>query len=107
VKLLMTTSSNRLAVAKAIPTARELGYAGLEVAEWFAYFAKAGTAAPVIDEWNRLVRTVPDDGNLKGGLTQLGLDVESSTPQEVAARVVSHQKAWKARMESVGMQPIN
>jgi len=107
VKLLMTTSSKRLAVAKGIPTARELGYAGLEVVEWFAYFAKAGTAAPVIDEWNRLVRAVLDDGNLKGELTQLGLDVETSTPQEVAARVVSHQKEWKARMESVGMRPIN
>ncbi len=107
VKLLMTTSSTRLAVAKGIPTARELGYPGLEVVEWFAFFAKAGTAAPLIDEWNRQVRTVLDDRNLKGELVQLGLDVESSTPQEVTARVVSHQKAWKARMESVGMQPIN
>ena len=107
VKLLMTTGSKRLAVAKEIPTARELGYSGLEVVEWFTYYANAGTAAPLIDEWNRLVRTVLDDGNLKGELTQLGLDVESSTPQEVAARVVSHQKEWKARMQSVGMQPIN
>jgi len=107
VKLLMTTSSTRLAVAKGIPTARELGYPDLEVVEWFAYFAKAGTAAAVIDEWNRQVRTVLDDGNLRGELTQLGLDVETSTPQEVAARVVSHQKAWKARMQSVGMQPID
>jgi tripartite-type tricarboxylate transporter receptor subunit TctC len=107
VKLLMTTSSTRLAVAKEIPTARELGYPGLEVVEWFAFFAKAGTAAPLIDEWNRQVRTVLDDRNLKGEFVQLGLDVESSTPQEVTARVVSHQKAWKARMESVGMQPIN
>ena len=94
VKLLMTTSSKRLAVAKAIPTARELGYPGLEVVEWFAYFAKAGTAAPadrrMEPPWSR---TVLDDGNLKGELTQLGLDVEASTPQEVAARVVSHQKA--------------
>ena len=94
-------------MATAIPTARELGYPGLEVVEWFAYFAKAGTAATVIDEWNRLVRTVLEDGNLKGELTQLGLDVETSTPEELAARVVSHQKEWKARMQSVGMRPIN
>ncbi|WP_428666733.1 hypothetical protein [Reyranella sp.] len=85
----------------------ELGYPSLEVVEWFAYFAKTGTAAPAIDEWNRQVRTVLNDGNLREELTQLGLDVESSTPQEVAARVVSHQKEWKARMQSVGMQPIN
>jgi tripartite-type tricarboxylate transporter receptor subunit TctC len=106
-KLLMTTGNKRLAVAKEIPTARELGYACLEVIEWFAYFAKAGTAAPLVDEWNRLVRTVLDDGNLKGELAQLGLDVETSTPQELTVRVVNHQKEWKARMQSVGMQPIN
>jgi tripartite-type tricarboxylate transporter receptor subunit TctC len=107
VKLLMTTSSKRLAVANGIPTARELGYPGLEVVEWFAYFAKAGTAAPVLDEWNRQIRAVLDDANLIGELTQLGLEIETSTPQDVAARVVNHQKAWKARMESVGIQPIN
>jgi tripartite-type tricarboxylate transporter receptor subunit TctC len=107
VKLLMTTSSTRLDVAKGIPTARELGYPGLEVVEWFAFFAKAGTAPPAIDEWNRQLRNVLDDSNLQGELAQLGLAVESSTPQEVVARVISHQKEWKARMQSVGMQPIN
>lgn len=107
IKLLMTTSGTRLAVAKGIPTARELGYRGLEVVEWFAYFAKAGTPAPMLEEWNRLIRTVLDDDNLKGELAQLGLDVESSTPQQVAARVISHQTEWKARMRAVGMQPLN
>jgi tripartite-type tricarboxylate transporter receptor subunit TctC len=107
VKLLITTGSKRRAVAKGIPTARELGYASLEVVVGFACYAKAGTAAPVIDEWNRQLRTVLDDGNLKRELVQLGLDVETSTPQEVTARVISHQKEWKARMQSIGMQPIN
>jgi len=107
VKLLMTTSNKRLDVAKGIPTARELGYPGLEVVEWFAFFAKAGTAPPLIEEWNRQLGQVLDDRNLRAELAQLGLDTETSTPQEVAARVVSHQKEWKARMQSVGMQPLN
>lgn len=106
-KLLMTTGDKRLAVAKDIPTARELGYDGLEVIEWFAYFARAGTPAPLIAAWNNQIRNVLDDRNLQGELTQLGLDVESSTPQEVTARIVSHQKAWKARMEAVGMTPVD
>ncbi|CAN5643875.1 tripartite tricarboxylate transporter substrate binding protein [soil metagenome] len=106
-KLLMTTGDKRLAVAKDIPTARELGYGGLEVVEWFAYFARAGTAASLIAAWNNQIRTVLDDRNLQGELAQIGLDVESSTPQEVTARIISHQKAWKARMEAVGMRPVN
>jgi tripartite-type tricarboxylate transporter receptor subunit TctC len=106
-RLLMTTGDKRLAVAKEIPTARELGFGALEVIEWFAYFARAGTAAPLIAAWNNQIRTVLEDRNLQGELAQLGLDVESSTPQEVTARIVAHQKAWKARMESVGLKTVN
>lgn len=107
IKLLMTTGDKRLAVARDIPTARELGYGALEVVEWFAYFARAGTAEPLIDAWNKQIRTVLDDRNLQGELAQLGLDVESSTPQEAVARIIGHRRAWKARMEAVGMSPVN
>jgi tripartite-type tricarboxylate transporter receptor subunit TctC len=106
-KLLMTTGDKRLAVAKDIPTARELGYGGLEVVEWFAFFARAGTAAPLIDEWNRHLHTVLDDRGLIDEIAQFGMAVETSTPQETAARVAAHLKAWKARMEAVGMRPVN
>jgi tripartite-type tricarboxylate transporter receptor subunit TctC len=105
-KLLMTTGAKRMAVAKEIPTARELGYPGLEVEEWFAYFVKAGTSTAIINAWNDQVRFVLEDRVLRSELEQIGLDVQTSTPQEVTARVIEHQKAWKTRMVSVGMQPV-
>jgi len=106
-KLLMTTGDKRLAVAKEIPTTRELGYGGLEVVEWFAFFVRAGTAAPLIAAWNNQIGAILEDRNIQGELAQLGLEVQSSTPQEVTARIISHQKAWKARMEAVGMRSVN
>jgi tripartite-type tricarboxylate transporter receptor subunit TctC len=105
-KLLMTTSAKRLTVAKEIPTARELGYPDLEMDEWFAFFAKAGTAQKTIDAWNDQITFVLSDRGLQAELTQIGLDVETSTPQAVIARIQEHQKAWKARMLSVGMKPV-
>jgi tripartite-type tricarboxylate transporter receptor subunit TctC len=105
-KLLMTTGAKRLAAGKEIPTARELGYAGLELEEWFAFFAKAGTAQKTIDAWNDQIRFVLDDRGLQNELVQLGLDIETSKPQAVVARVQEHQKAWKARMQAVGMQTV-
>jgi tripartite-type tricarboxylate transporter receptor subunit TctC len=107
VKLLMTTASKRMSVAKEIPTARELGFASLEVEEWFGFFVRAGTPQPVIDEWNHQIRAVLADRSIQGELEQIGLEVQSSTPAEMAARVAAHQKDWKARMRSVGMTPIN
>jgi tripartite-type tricarboxylate transporter receptor subunit TctC len=106
VRLLMTTGAKRLAVAKEIPTARELGYPGLEIEEWFAYFVKAGTAAKIIDAWNDQIRFVLEERGLRAEVQQIGLDVQTSTPQEVTTRIIEHQKAWKARMLSVGIEPV-
>ena len=106
IKLLMTTGPKRLAAGKEIPTARELGYAGLEVDEWFAFFVKAGTAQSTIDAWNEQIRFVLDDRVLQSELVQLGLEVQTSTPQAVVTRVREHQKAWKQRMLSIGIEPL-
>lgn len=66
------------------------------------------TAADAADRrMEPLVRAVLGDANLGSELVQPGLDVGTSTPQEGAARVAGHRKEWKARLESVGMRPIN
>jgi tripartite-type tricarboxylate transporter receptor subunit TctC len=40
-------------------------------------------------------------------LQQMGLTVETSTPAEMAARLASDFKEWKAVHDSLGMKPIN
>jgi tripartite-type tricarboxylate transporter receptor subunit TctC len=105
-RLLMTTSPKRLSAAPEVPTARELGYPGLEGLEWFAFFAPAKTPAPLITEWNSQIRAVFTEGELKARLTQLGMTSETSTPEEAAARVVDHLGLWKDRMFDVGMRTI-
>lgn len=106
-RLVMTTSRKRLKVAPDIPTARELGLKKLEVVEWFAFFARAGTPEPVIDEWSRQIGAVLADPDLAAELAQMGMEAETSTPQETRERIASHLKEWNARMVAVGMSPVN
>jgi len=106
-RLLMTTAPQRLETLPHVPTVRELGYAGLEDLEWFAFFASAKTPAPLIDEWNRQITAVLTDQAQIVELAQFGMKAQTSTPQETAARVVSHLKLWKENMLGVGMQPTN
>ena len=106
-KLLMTTGAKRLTVAGDIPTARELGFAGLEVTEWFGFFVNTATPPPLIDEWNRHIGAVLADPNLVGSLAQIGMDAGSSTPQEARDRLAVHLKEWRARMRAVGITPSN
>jgi tripartite-type tricarboxylate transporter receptor subunit TctC len=106
-KLLMTTGSKRLGVAKDIPTARELGFAALEVDEWFGFFVSTATPEPLVAEWNRHISAVLSDPNLVGSLAQLGMEAASSTPQEARDRLARHLKEWRARMIAVGITPGN
>ena len=107
IKLLTTTGPKRLAVAKDIPTIRELGFPGLEVTEWFGFFATPGTPEPLVAEWNRHISAVLADPNLAGSLAQVGMEAGSSTPQEARDHLARHLKEWRARMRAVGIQPSN
>jgi tripartite-type tricarboxylate transporter receptor subunit TctC len=106
VRLLMTTSPRRLAVAPDVPTARELGYPGLEDLEWFAFYASAKTPAPLIAEWNHQIRAALGDGDLVSRLAQSGLTVETTSPQQTSKRLTSHLAVWKKNMIDVGLKPI-
>jgi tripartite-type tricarboxylate transporter receptor subunit TctC len=106
VRILLTTGPLRITVAPDIPTARELGMPGLEIVEWYGFFARAGTPQPLIDEWNRQIVAVLNDPVLAGELGQMGLGIVSSTPQQLAERLQSHLAQWRARMISVGITPV-
>jgi tripartite-type tricarboxylate transporter receptor subunit TctC len=106
VRMLVVTSPRRLAVASDVPTARELGVVGLDTLEWYAFFAHAGTPPKLIAEWNRQLDLALHDGAVPDDLAQLGMQVETSTPQELAERVTSHLKEWSARMIALGMKPV-
>lgn len=106
VRILMTTGAKRLQVANDIPTASELGYPKLDMREWFAFFAPPATPAPIIAEWNRRLSLAIGDAAVGDALRPLGLELETSTPTELAARVASHQMEWEKRMKTAGMEPV-
>ena len=81
-KLLLTSGHQRSRIAPDVPTAGELGYPDLEMTEWFGFFAACTTPAPLIAEWNRHVCAVLADREARAELIPLGLEVETSTPEE-------------------------
>jgi tripartite-type tricarboxylate transporter receptor subunit TctC len=106
-RMLACSGPQRLAVANDVPTVAELGYPGMLMIEWYGMFARAGTPAPLIDAWNNELAGVLADREIAAELAQLGVDVDPSTPQQCAARLVAHLARWREVLESFGIQPIN
>jgi tripartite-type tricarboxylate transporter receptor subunit TctC len=105
-RFLMASGRKRVSLSRDVPIAGELGHPDLELDEWYGFFAASITPAAIVTEWNRQLRAVLAEQEIVAALAQLGLDVESSTQQQAAARFAAHLAAWKARKESFGAEPV-
>jgi len=92
-RILMVTGTRRLSAAPNIPVARELGYPSLDMEEWFAFFASPDTPAPLLAQLNRRLRSVIDDQEVVELLKPLGLEVETSEPDELVKLIEAHRRS--------------
>ena len=106
-KMLMISADKRLAIAPQVPTVAELGYPKLVQTNWYAFFAPPGMQAPLVAAWTAELRAVLQSREVSEQLQQLGLKVETSTPTEMAERLASDFKEWKAALDLLGVKPAN
>lgn len=103
VRIVLLTGDKRTAAARTLPTAADLKLEGLELREWYAVFTSAKAPLAAVDAWNRQIRGLIEDSGPRVELTQLGLDVEGTTPEETRGEVFEALKQWKARLDSYGI----
>ena len=104
-KIVIVSTDKRLPLAPALQTAFEFGHPGLVMTEWYGFFAAARTPAPIVERWNMHIRAVLAQPETAAELTNVGVTVESSTPDELQGRVATTLQQWKDRMLALGMQP--
>ena len=83
------TSDKRSSLAPEIPTLREQGFVGYEVNPWFGISAPAGTPRPVIERLNLEFVKALRNPDLAKRLSEQGIDVSPSTPEEYTAYIKS------------------
>ncbi len=106
-RVLMISADKRLALAPQVPTVAELGYPKMVQTNWYAFFAPPGMQAPLVAAWTAELRAVLQSREVSEQLQQLGLKVETSTPAEMAERLASDFKDWKATLDMLGVKPAN
>lgn len=107
IRILATSGRKRVGVAPNLPTALELGHPSLELDEWYGFFVGPSTPVALVTEWNRQIRAELAQPEAVAELTTLSLDVETSTPEELTARVKKNLEQWTSRMAQFGMKPAD
>jgi tripartite-type tricarboxylate transporter receptor subunit TctC len=107
VKVIFTSGAKRASAAPDIPTGTELGYPSLNILGWYVFFAPPRTPPALIEAWGSELRAVLKMPEVEKRMTEFGLDVETSTPEQVSQRMAADFKRWKEILDSIGYKPAN
>jgi len=94
-KALGIAGKKRSAVLPNVPTLNEQGISNVEVDQWYAMFAPAGTPKPIITELNKVLIELLHDKAVEKKIEEQGADVETTTPEELSAFVKKEAIRWK------------
>lgn len=93
-RALGVTTAARSPAAPEIPTIAESGLPGFEASAWYAVYGPAGLPAPVVARATAALRQAVASPRVRERYAALGLDPESSTPDELAAITRRDLETW-------------
>jgi len=96
-KLLAAGGAKRHPSVPELPTLVELGVKGAEAADiWYAFYAPKGVPAAVIAKLNTELRSILANPEVKAAVEKVGVDVATSTPDELHALMKRDYARWGA-----------
>lgn len=103
IRFLGVTGTRRTALLPDVPTLREQGVPGFDMASgWYAAFVPAGTPAPVVARLETAMLDAAKDPQLRARMAALGMDL-AAQPGEQARKIILMQRAeWKPIVAASG-----
>lgn len=101
--LLAVTSKQRSAVLPQVPTLEELGYAGLDISQWFGLLAPAGLSKKLNEQLNTEFRRALADNEVKRKLNLSALEPVGGSSDEFAQRIQIEGVVWAKIAKEVGL----
>ncbi len=103
-RALATTGLKRSKVAPELPTMAEQGFAGFDVSTWYAFLVPAATPAAIVTRLRDEAIKALQRPDVQQVMAPQGLEVETSTPQELAARMRAERRIWAEVIKSAGIK---
>lgn len=103
-RALATTGIKRSKVAPELPTIAESGFPGFDVGSWYALLVPAKTPVSIVNRIRDAAIKAVALPDIQEAMSRQGLEVETSTPQELAARIKSETAVWAAVIKDAGIR---
>lgn len=103
-KALATTGAKRAKVAPDLPTMAEQGFPGFDVSSWYALLLPAKTPMNIVNRLRSEALKAVGLGDVQQAMARGGLEPETSTPQELAARIKSETAVWAGVIKDAGIK---
>ena len=103
-KALATTGTKRSKVVPDLPTIAESGFPGFDVSTWYALLVPARTSAAIVNKIRGAAIKAVALPDVQEAMSRQGLDVETSTPQELAARMSAETAVWAGVIKEAGIK---
>lgn len=97
-------SAQRTPVLPNVPTMAEAGLKDINLSAWIGLLAPAKTPQPIIDQLNRAV-VAAMDADLKAKLAESGIEVATSSPDELKKLISQDIKVHAELVKAAGLVP--
>jgi tripartite-type tricarboxylate transporter receptor subunit TctC len=104
-RALAVAGPDRVALLPGVPTLHEAGVEGVDVTQWYALFAPAGTPAPVIAGINAALTRILTDPDTAGQLAAQGVSVRPGPPGLLGDLTVTERVRWTDLIHRIGRRP--
>ena len=103
-RVLATMLPNRSPLAPDAPTVAEAGLRGMTIDPWGGLFGPAGLPREVVERLGREMKVVAAKPEVREALERIAFQVQSSTPEEMAALLKTQLEVWRKGVQDVGME---
>ncbi|MFM8695609.1 MAG: Bug family tripartite tricarboxylate transporter substrate binding protein [Betaproteobacteria bacterium] len=88
-----------------VPTLKELGIDGVEVQQWYGFFAPAKTPPEIVNRLHTTINRILTEDEIVKRIEGQGADVETATRAEFAALLQSELVKWRQVVASAKITP--
>jgi tripartite-type tricarboxylate transporter receptor subunit TctC len=103
-RVLATLLPNRSPLVPDVPTAAEAGLTNLTITPWGGLFGPAKLPREVVDRLAAAMKEVAGRADVRASLDRIAFQLQSSTPEEMAALLKDQLEIWNRTVREVGIE---